>query len=72
MRGGGPNDVDHELKMDDFDNLKEKLAQIETAVQIDERTQGDHVPTQFKDAFNLPKNMKNLTIDFNEVRLTDA
>ena len=72
MRGGGPNDVQYEMKMEDFENLQDQIAKLDDAQEIDERHTGDHVPQQFKDEFNLPKDMKLLTIDFNEVRSTDS
>ena len=72
MRGGDPNAVQHELKMDDFEQIKENLINIHERPIYDERTLGDHVPKKFKDEFNLPKDMKNLTIDFLEVRKVDA
>lgn len=68
----GKNDVQHELQLDNFENAVQNalIDQANTRLngEPDPRFATDHVPLNLKTDFNLPKDMSNYDIDFNEVR----
>ena len=73
VRQGHPDDPQKELKLDAFDayNLKYKIWDEEDDTgksEGDPRKLGDHVPSEIKEALDLPKDMSNYDIDFLEVR----
>jgi len=70
----GKNDPREEMKLEGFDAvIVAELINVNDKVrEADPRKSDDYVPESLKKAFNLPKNMKNYEIDYEQVRLVDA
>ena len=69
------NDPQYEINLENFDDkLDDALFNLQknNVTANDPRIQGDHVPQDIKDAFNLPKNMSGKDIEFNKVRQNDT
>ena len=72
----GKNDVQHEMALENFDNaIQNALIDQSSSYSLkqeDPRQNCDYVPHHLKEFWNLPKNMQNYEIDFEQVRRTDA
>lgn len=72
----GTNDPKHEIALDNFDDaIANALLEQEMMTKHgdkDPRNFKDNVPNNLRETFNLPKDMRNYEIDFEEVRSTDV
>ena len=72
----GKNDPQHEMKLNTFDTaIRNALWDKDdepSKMMRDPRMDEDNVPDDLKKIFNLPKDMSNYEIDFEQVRLVDA
>lgn len=68
----GIKDFQTELELENFEEkiILEEVKQPTIGVSL--KSKGDHIPHELKEAFNLPENMKEYDIDFNQVRIVDA
>ena len=65
-------DIKKEIKLENFSKNAILQEMNKAAVEQDKRYFKDNVPDDVKAAFNLPKDMSGLEIDFQEVRKVDA
>ena len=61
------------MNLEGFDDkVATALWETENTSLFDPRMLGDHVPSEIKQAFGLPKDMSSYDIDFTAVRNDDA
>ena len=58
------------MKLEEFEKAVEAV--LASTAGIDILNEGDSIPPEVRNEFNLPKDMKGFEIDFNEIRMKDA